>query len=85
MFELKNPQEFHTHPQSGKNSVQIMVALEGCGIVEAPGVEPVTLTKGEAVVVPACAGEFCVRPQWAVEFLKAALPSGPQPEPTTRM
>ena len=33
--------------ESGKSSVQILVAVEGCGVVEAPGTDPVTLAKGE--------------------------------------
>jgi mannose-6-phosphate isomerase class I len=85
MFELKEPQSFRTIDGSGKRSVQILVAVEGCGIVEAPGANPVTLARGDAVVVPAAVGEFQVRPQWSVEFLKASVPSGSVPEPETRM
>jgi threonine dehydrogenase-like Zn-dependent dehydrogenase len=62
-----------------------MVAVEGCGIVEAPGTEPVTLAKGDAVVIPASLSEFRVRPQWAVEFLQARVPGELLPEPATRM
>jgi threonine dehydrogenase-like Zn-dependent dehydrogenase len=85
MFELKGPQEFRTRDEAGKSSVQILVAVEGCGIVEALGTEPVTLAKGDAVVVPAAIDSFQVRPQWTVEFLKAALPGKVVPEPNTRM
>ena len=74
MFELKEPQSFQTQDESGKRSVQILVAVEGCGIVEASGANPVTLARGDAVVVPAAVGEFQVRPQWSVEFLKASVP-----------
>lgn len=84
-FELKAPHEFKTHDDSGKNSAQIMVAVEGCGIVEAAGAQPITFSKGDAVVMPAAAGEFRVRPQWQVEFLKASVPGNPLPEPATRM
>jgi hypothetical protein len=45
----------------------------------------VTLTKGDAVVIPASIADFGVRPQWAVEFLRAYVPGKPQPEPETRM
>jgi hypothetical protein len=65
--------------------VQILVALEGCGIVEVAGRAPVTLAKGDAVVIPAALGEFTVRPQWAVEFLKAFVPGKSTPEPVTRL
>jgi mannose-6-phosphate isomerase len=84
MFELKEPHKFQTKDESGKHSVQILVAIEGCGAVEAPGTNPVTLAKGDAVVVPAAVGEFRVRPQWAVEFIKATVPGEALPEPETR-
>ena len=48
--------------------------MEGCGIVETAGQRSVTLTKGDAVVIPANLEGFTVRPQWAVEFLKAFVP-----------
>ncbi|MBZ5650593.1 MAG: class I mannose-6-phosphate isomerase [Acidobacteriia bacterium] len=85
MFELKQSHSFRTDDESGKRSVQILVAVEGCGIVEATGANPVTLARGDAVVVPASVGEFQVRPQWSVEFLKAYVPGGTVPEPETRM
>jgi mannose-6-phosphate isomerase len=85
MFELKEPQEFNTKDASKKSSVQILVAVEGCAVIEAPGAEPVTLAKGDAVVIPASIEGFNVRPQWTVEFLKAALPGEPVPEPATRI
>ena len=54
-------------------------------MIEACGAEPVTLAKGDAVVVPASIGDFYVRPQWTVEFLKAHLPGMALPEPATRI
>ncbi|HZW96004.1 MAG TPA: type I phosphomannose isomerase catalytic subunit [Candidatus Eremiobacteraceae bacterium] len=85
MFEIKDPQQLSTQEDSGKSSVQILVAVEGCGVVEAAGAEPVTLTKGDAVVVPASLEKFTVRPQWTLEFLKARVPGAALPEPETRM
>jgi mannose-6-phosphate isomerase len=85
MFELKEPQDFRTREDAGKSSVQILVAVEGCAVIEARGAEPVTLAKGDAVVVPASIADFHVRPQWTVEFLKAALPGIALPEPATRI
>ena len=85
MFELKEPHKFETKVETGKHSVQILVAVEGCGIVEVPGTNPVTLARGDAVVVPAAVGEFQVRPQWAVEFIRATVPGVVLPEPETRM
>lgn len=85
MFEAKDPLELTTQDGSGKSSVQILVAVEGCGVVEAPGSDPVTLAKGDAVVVPAGVGRFGVRPQWTLEFLRAYVPGQPLPEPETRI
>jgi mannose-6-phosphate isomerase len=84
MFEMKDAQKLDTRGESGKSSVQILVALEGCGIVEAPGAEAVTLAKGDAVVVPASVGKFTVRPQWTLEVLRARVPGTSLPEPETR-
>ncbi len=85
MFEMKAEQELSTRDDSGKSSAQILVAVEGCGVVEAGGTEPVTVAKGDAVVVPACVGNFTVRPQWTLEFLRARVPGAELPEPETRM
>ncbi len=85
LFELKEPQSFVTTDDSGKTSVQILVAVEGCGVVEAQGCEPVTVAKGDAVVIPAPLSGFTVRPQWQIEFLKASVPGATVPEPATRL
>ncbi len=85
MFEMKDLQELSTRDESGKSSAQILVAVEGCGVVEAAGAAPVTLAKGDAVVVPASVDTFTVRPQWTLEFLKARVPGVALPEPETRM
>ena len=84
MFELKEPHKFQMKDEPGKNSAQVLVAIEGCGMVEAPGTNPVTLAKGDAIVVPAAVTEFQVRPQWAVEFIRATVPGAALPEPETR-
>ncbi len=85
MFEGKDPLEVSTRDRSGKSSVQILVAVEGCGVIESAGAEPVTLAKGDAVVVPASVEKFGVRPQWALEFLRAYVPGEKLPEPETRL
>lgn len=85
LFELKEPHDFATRDSSGRTSAQIIVAVEGCGLVEVAGMQPVTLGKGDAIVVPASLGKFRVRPQWQVEFLCASVPGQPMPEPATRM
>jgi mannose-6-phosphate isomerase len=85
MFETKEALELSTRDDSGRSSVQILVAIEGCGVVEPPGMEPVTLAKGDAVVIPASLERFGVRPQWTLEFLRAYVPGKSLPEPETRM
>ena len=84
-FEAKDLLELATQDDSGQSSVQIVVAVEGCGVIEAAGMDPVTLAKGDAVVVPACVSKFGVRPQWALEFLRAYVPGKPLSEPATRL
>jgi mannose-6-phosphate isomerase len=85
MFEIREELELSTPDDSGNSSVQILVAVEGCGVVEIPGLEPITLAKGDAVVVPAMFDKFRVRPQWTLEFLKSYVPGRILPEPETRM
>jgi mannose-6-phosphate isomerase len=89
LFELKAPHDFSAAEfeknDSGKTSAQILVALEGCGVVQAQGRDPVTFAKGDAVVIPAAVEGFSVHPQWQLEFLKASVPGGVVPEPATRM
>jgi mannose-6-phosphate isomerase class I len=77
---LREPREFTTR-EEGKRLVEILVAVNGCGVLESSGAPPVTFAPGEAVVVPACLGDFRVRPQWSVEFLRARVPAHPRPEP----
>ncbi len=85
MFDMKDAHEFETTDASGKSSAHILVAIEGCAIVEAMGSQPVTFARGDAVVVPAALGRFTVRPQWTVQFLKASVPGAQAAEPATRM
>jgi mannose-6-phosphate isomerase len=84
-FEAKEPVGLSTHDAFGQSSVQILVAVEGCGAVEVRGMDAVTFAKGDAVVVPASVDRFDVRPQWSVEFLRAYVPGKMLPEPETRI
>lgn len=85
MFEMKSAHEFGTRDTSGRSSAQILVAVEGCAVIEAPSADPVTLARGDAVVIPASVEKFSVRPQWTIEFLRASVPGAALPEPKTRM
>jgi mannose-6-phosphate isomerase len=84
-YDLKEQQSLATADESGVRSVQILVALEGCGVVEVHGLEPVTLAKGDAVVVPASSWRFAVRPQWTLEMIRAYVPGKPLAEPVTSL
>jgi mannose-6-phosphate isomerase len=85
LFDVKDEIELRTRDNAGKSSAHVMVVTEGCGVVEVDGQEPVTMTKGDAVVIPADLNSFRVRPQWSVEFLKAYVAGVQLPEPKTRM
>jgi mannose-6-phosphate isomerase len=85
LFDLKEPQEFPVAEKQSKSSVQILVCVDGCGVLEGDGVEATTFTKGDAVVVPASTGEFRIRPLWEMELLKSYLPGRDVPEPVTRL
>lgn len=85
LFEMKEAHDFQTRDDSGKNSAQILVAIDGCAVVAVPGAATVTLAKGDAVVIPANSGNFRVQPQWNIEFLKAYVPGDSLPDPATRI
>jgi mannose-6-phosphate isomerase len=76
-WRLTTPRELAT----SSSSPTILIALEGCGIVETPGNQPVTFTKGEAIVLPAALGEYTLRPQWDLECLSAQVPAATVSEP----
>jgi mannose-6-phosphate isomerase len=69
----------------GPSSAQVLVAIEGSGVVESRGSQPVSFNKGEAVVIPASVKQFELRPQWTLEFLRMRLPSEKLPPPKTRL
>ena len=77
---LRESREFTTR-EEGQRLVEILVPVNGCGVLETSGAPPVTFAPGEAVVVPACVGDFQVRPQWSVEFLRARVPAQARREP----
>jgi mannose-6-phosphate isomerase len=67
----------------GPTSAEVLVALDGCGVVECDGAQPVTLARGEAVVVPASVRRYTLRGQWNIEVLHARVRGGNVPEPET--
>ena len=84
-FRWNTPHELSTLDDQHLRSTQILVPLEGCGVIEAQGCQPTTFSPGEALVVPACVREFRITPQWQLEFLRARVPGSPLPEPETAM
>jgi len=72
-FKLAQPWEFR-RPHHAPRAVWCLVAIGGCGIVHAEGAEPVIFNCGQAVVIPASAGQFTLQPQWELELLCASLP-----------
>jgi mannose-6-phosphate isomerase len=67
------------------DSPHIVVAVNGSGIVESQGMEPISFATGDAVVVPACVSGYTVRPQWDLEVMRMSLPTPPVAEPQTDM
>lgn len=79
--KLDGPLEAVVSPESP----HILVAIEGAGVVESAGMEPVSFAKGEAVVIPACVPHYSVRPQWELELMRISLPTGHVAEPATAL
>ena len=79
----KMPLREPLHATVSPDSPHILVAVSGAGIVESHGMEPITFATGDAVVIPACVGEYTVRPQWELELMRMSLPAGKIPEPET--
>ncbi len=69
--------------QLSGDSPHILVAVNGAGIVESKGMEPITFATGDAVVIPACVRHYRVRPQWEIELMRMSLPTGLVDEPQT--
>jgi mannose-6-phosphate isomerase len=73
------------HAETTAASPHILVAVEGAGIVESRGMEPISFATGEAVVIPASVWEYTVRPQWELEIMRMSLPSRSVAEPETEL
>ena len=57
------------------HSVQILVALDGSGVVEGEA-STLSFSKGDAVIVPAAVSEFTIKGQWNLDLLRASVPKG---------
>jgi mannose-6-phosphate isomerase len=68
----------------GWDSVEVLVGLDGGGLVECPGCQTTVFSRGEAVVIPAVLKQFTLKPQGEIEFLAVTLPErGRAAEPRT--
>jgi len=83
-FTLAQPVDL-SQDAGGRSSVHALVAIDGCGVVEADGAQPVSFARGQAVVLPASVRNYRVRPQWQLEILRASLPGGEVAEPETAL
>jgi mannose-6-phosphate isomerase len=66
-------------------SPHIIVAISGTGMLESPGMEPISFSRGEAVVVPASVSSYLLRPQWDLEVMRMSVPAGNVAEPQTKL
>jgi mannose-6-phosphate isomerase len=82
-YEIERPVVLAAEP--GKSSVQVLVCLDGGTVVECSGSQPLSLMRGEAVVIPAALPLMTLRPQWKAEVLRMRLPSEPVAEPLTTL
>lgn len=80
-IKLSQPLQARVTPESP----HIVVAIEGAGILEAAGMEPISFARGDAVVIPASVREYGVSPQWEVEIMRMSLPEAGAAEPKTTL
>jgi len=81
-FRLTKGQTFELQ---ATDAAQALVAVSGGGVIEAPGCSPVSLARGEAVVIPASVKGAVVRPQWDLEFMRSTVPAEKMEIPKTRL
>jgi mannose-6-phosphate isomerase len=75
----------HAEVKSSRSCAEVLVALDGCGVVECNDAPAVTLTRGETVIVPASVRDYSIRGQWKVEVLRAKVPGGKVSAPETTL
>jgi len=83
-YELRIGKEQLLTRHMPPTSVRVVVALKGRGLVRALGQEA-AFAQGEAVVIPASAEKFSIRPQQDLEYLEMDLPQEPTPHPQTTL
>ena len=79
--------------EAGNSSVQVLVCLDGGAVVDCAGsaagqplsAQPISMMRGDAVVVPAALPSLTLRPQWQAEILRMRLPAQAVEEPDTTL
>jgi len=79
-FELHGAHQFD-FAGDRKSSAQIVVAIEGSAVLDAPGHDPVRFGRGDAVVVPASIRKFSIQPEATMQVLKSYVPAKPVQQP----
>jgi mannose-6-phosphate isomerase len=70
-MNVKNTRAFSNDSESSR----VLVSLQGHANVEAPGAEPLSFSRGEAVIIPAALRNFTLRAERELECLQARLPA----------
>jgi mannose-6-phosphate isomerase len=70
---------------SGGAAAHVLVGLNGSAVIECAGTGPLSLSRGEVVVIPASVHEFNLKGQWNAAVLRATVPSGEIREPAARL
>lgn len=60
-------------PKTG-HSPQCLIALQGSSTIIGDGFEPLSFTRSEAAIIPACINEFVLEPSAPMQVLVCALP-----------
>ena len=84
-FDLGKKEEASEFSARDRHSAQILVAIDGAGVLHAPDCDPVVFAKGDAVVIPAAIPQFRIQPQPRIDFLKSFVPGVPLPDPETSL
>src|SRR5205807_3161850 len=82
--QLKQNKEQIVTRHMPPSSVQIVVGLKGNASISANG-QSAELLPGEAVAIPASAGQFSIRPEADLDYVHVALPQDKVPHPQTVM
>lgn len=82
-YTADTPMNFAVEPAG--SSAQVLVAINGCGVVESEGSQPVSFNLGEAVIIPASVARYSLRPQWTIELLRMRVPAETLASPKTTL